>query len=61
LVCISAYNAAGNGMIERGHGPIKEALYKMMRTRGPDWVSLLPYVLWADRATARQSTGYSPA
>jgi hypothetical protein len=61
LVRISAYNAAGNGRIECGHGPIKEALYKMMQTRGPDWVSLLLYVLWADQATARRLTGYSPA
>jgi hypothetical protein len=26
---ISAYNAKANGMIERGHGPIKNALFKI--------------------------------
>jgi hypothetical protein len=59
-VYISAYNPEGNAMVERGHAPIKEALFKMMRSLGGDWVSLLPFVLWADRTTAKRTTGYTP-
>jgi hypothetical protein len=56
----SSYHPEGNGMIERGHGPLKEALFKLMRTRGRNWVVLLPYVLWADRTTAKRTTRHTP-
>lgn len=59
-VFISAYNPEGNAMVERGHVGIKEALFKMMRSLGGDWVSLLPFVLWADRTTAKRTTGFTP-
>lgn len=59
-ITTSSYHPEANGMIERGHAPIKEALFKLMRTRGPDWVSLLPYVLWADRTTAKRTTRHTP-
>ena len=53
---VSAYNPKANGMIERGHGPIKNALSKMEGK----WTVNLPAVLFADRTTTNASTGYMP-
>ena len=53
---ISAYHAQANGMIERGHGPLKDALSKL----GSDWPTNLAAVLFADRTTVHGPTGYTP-
>jgi hypothetical protein len=53
---ISAYHAQANGMIERGHGPLKNALSKL----GSDWPTNLTAVLFADRTTVHRPTGYTP-
>ena len=53
---ISLYNPRANGQVKRGHAPLVNALIKM---RGK-WIENLPTVLYADRATVRRSTGYSP-
>lgn len=58
-ITISAYNPAANGANERGHAVLKEAMLKASLSEGDDWVRWLPYALWADRTTARRSTGYS--
>ena len=55
-VQVSAYHAPGNGMIERGHQPLKNALSKL----GDDWVTNLAAVLFADRTTVHGPTGYTP-
>ena len=59
-VQISAYHPQANGMVERGHKPIVDALAKMTSGGEGNWVDYLHAVLWADRCTVRQSTGYSP-
>jgi hypothetical protein len=60
-VLISAYNSKANGMIEKGHYQIENALAKTCADSGIDnWVFHLRSVLWSDRITARTSTGYSP-
>lgn len=59
-ILTSSYHPEANGMVERGHGPLKEALFKLMRTRGPNWVNLLPFALWADRTTAKRTTRHTP-
>jgi len=63
-VIVSPYNPQANGMIERGHQPIVDALSKLTNgfTRhGQDgWVTHLPSVLLADRTTIRTSTGMTP-
>ena len=63
-VVVSAYNPQANGMIERGHQPIIDALSKMTEgftKKGEDgWVTHLPSVLFADRTTIRVSTGMTP-
>ena len=53
---ISAYHAPANGMIERGHRPIKDALSKL----GAKWDENLAAVLFADRTTVHGPTGYTP-
>ena len=59
-VVVSAYHPQANGMIERGHKPIVDALSKMSDGGSTNWVRNLPAVLWADRSTVRTSTGLTP-
>ena len=57
---ISAYHPQANGMVETGHRPIKESLYKMDAAGRGDWVNNLATVLWADRTTIKGPTGMTP-
>ena len=57
---ISAYNSKGNGMVERGHQPIVNALAKMTNGKWKNWDRHLHAVLWADRTTVRGPTGMAP-
>jgi hypothetical protein len=57
---ISAYHPQSNGLVERGHAPVVNALAKYCNNRQfRQWNAVLPLVLWADRVTVRRSTGYS--
>ena len=55
-VQISSYHSQANGLVERGHQPIVNALSKM----GNRWVRNFPVVLWVDRITTRTPTGFPP-
>ena len=57
---MSAYHLQANGMIERGHSPITEALACMTDGGVGNWVTNLPAVLLADRTTIHQLTGRIP-
>ena len=59
-IVVSAYHPQANGMIERGHKPIVDALSKMTAGGQGNWISNLPAVLLADRATTKTTTGQSP-
>ena len=59
-VVVSAYHPQANGMIERGHKPIVDALSKMSARGYTNWVRILPAILWANRLTVRTSTGLTP-
>ena len=59
-IMVSAYHPQANGMIERGHKPIVDALSKMTNGGLDKWVDNLHAVLWADRTTVRRSTGHTP-
>ena len=59
-VSISAYNAKGNGMIERGHQPIVQALLALTVGTNKKWVNFLPQVLFADRTSVHEPTGWTP-
>jgi len=58
---VSAYHPAANGMVERGHQPIVNALSKLTEGGRKKWTRFLHTVLWADRTTVRASTGMTPA
>jgi Integrase core domain. len=45
---ISAYHPQANGLVERGHDAIVNALAKYDKTH---WAQYLPLALWADRIT----------
>lgn len=57
---ISPYNSQANGVVERGHFIIREALVKMCGKNISKWPSLLQAAVFADRITIRRATGYSP-
>ena len=59
-VVVSAYHAPANGMIERGHKPIVDALAKMTDGGLDKWVDNVSGVLLADRVTVKTVTGFSP-
>lgn len=57
---ISGYNSQANGIVERKHFDVREAIVKTCDGVEQKWRSVLPQVLWAERITIRRSTGYSP-
>lgn len=59
-VTVSGYHPQANGMVERGHTPVVDALTKMTEGGLSNWVQCLHTVLWADRTTVRASTGMTP-
>jgi hypothetical protein len=56
---ISAYHPQTAGLVERGHGPVVNALSKYCSHAPTTWPTYLPLALWADRISVRRSTGYS--
>jgi hypothetical protein len=60
-VRISAYHPQANGMVERGHQPVVDALSKLESNTLRPWPRRLHGVLWADRTTVRAATGMTPA
>jgi transposase InsO family protein len=56
----SDYHPQANGIVERGHKPIVDALMKYCQDKPEDWPKYFYSALWADRVTTRRSTGYSP-
>ena len=57
---VSAFHPQANGMVERGHTPVKDALSKLTLGGEGRWTRHLHSVLWADRTTIRRSTGMTP-
>ena len=47
-------------MVERGHRTIKDTLVKLCGESGGKWREYLPLVLFSDRISMKQTTGYSP-
>jgi transposase InsO family protein len=57
---ISPYNSQANGVIERGHFIIREALVKACNGNISKWPDLVHHAFFADRVTTRKATGFSP-
>ncbi|MBW0581481.1 hypothetical protein O181_121196 [Austropuccinia psidii MF-1] len=54
------YYPESQGMVERGHKQLKDALVKMCGENGSKWKEYLPIVTLADRISTKRTTGYSP-
>lgn len=57
-VRISAYNKQSNGVVERGHFNIREAIMKSTENR-KKWDEKVPIAFFADRVTVSKVTGFS--
>ncbi|MBW0578477.1 hypothetical protein O181_118192 [Austropuccinia psidii MF-1] len=56
----TSYYPESQGMVERGHKQLKDALMKMCGQNGSKWKEYLPLVTMADRISSKRTTGYSP-
>lgn len=57
---IAAYNSKANGVVERGHFVIREALIKTCEGNPNNWPDHVPHAFFADKVTTRRQTGFSP-
>jgi hypothetical protein len=57
---ISGYNSRANGLIERSHFDVRQALFKAADGDQSKWASVAYSVFWADRVTVRKRMGCSP-
>ncbi|KAJ8463434.1 hypothetical protein ONZ45_g17581 [Pleurotus djamor] len=57
---ISPYNSQANGIVERSHRNVRDALMKTVNHDEKRWVEACPAVFWAERVTISKVTGYSP-
>ena len=55
----TAYHPEGNGLVERFHRCLKDAL--RARCAGPDWFNHLPWVMLGLRAATREDNTISPS
>jgi hypothetical protein len=60
LRVVTPYYPEAQGMVERGHKEIKDALIKMCGENGKKWKEYLPLVTLADRISTKRTTGYTP-
>ena len=59
-ITISPYNSQADGLVERRHRDVREALMKTVGGEASQWYKAAPAVFWAERITIQKSTGYSP-
>jgi hypothetical protein len=59
-ITISPYNSQANGVVERGHYNIREALVKLCKNNISQWPLMVPAACFTDRITIRRATGFSP-
>ena len=57
---ISGYNSRANGIVERSHFDVRQALFKACDGDQNKWSSVAYSVFWAKRVTIRRRMGCSP-
>jgi hypothetical protein len=57
---ISPYNSQANGIVERRHYDVREAIIKSCDGDESRWYKVAHAVLWAERVTVYQATGFTP-
>ena len=57
---ITPYNHHANGVVERGHFVLREAIVKSCKGDFSQWPNKLPEAVFADRITISRVTGFSP-
>ena len=57
---ILGYNSRANGIVERTHFDVRQALFKACKGDQSKWHSVVTSVMWADRVTVRRRMGCSP-
>ena len=57
---ISGYNSRANGIVERSHFDMRQALFKAADGDQSKWSDVFYSVLWAERVTVRKRMGCSP-
>ncbi len=57
---ISGYNSRANGLVEKPHFDVRQALYKAADGDQSRWSQVAYSVFWADRITIRKRLGVSP-
>jgi hypothetical protein len=57
---ISGYNSRANGLVERSHFDVRQALFKACDGEQNKWSSSAYSVFWAERVTIRRRMGCSP-
>src|SRR5271168_3652411 len=57
---ISGYNSRANGLVERSHFKVREALFKACDGNESKWSTTASSVFWAERVTIRRRMGCSP-
>ena len=57
---ISGYNSRANGLVERSHYEVREAIFKACDGIQAKWSSTAYSIFWAERVTIRRRMGCSP-
>jgi hypothetical protein len=57
---ISGYNSRANGIVERPHFDVRQALFKAVDGEENQWSRAVYSVFWAERITVRKRMGCSP-
>lgn len=57
---ITPYNHHANGVVERGHFILREAIIKACKGKINEWPKKVPEIVFADRVTTSRVTGFSP-
>jgi len=59
-ICISSYNSRANGIVERAHLDVRQALFKAADGVENKWLQVTYAVFWAEQVTVRCHMGCSP-